>query len=77
MREMVACIHPVGVHAAEIVNLQFDEGLGEFGWVAQFDGEFICKGVDSILDVIAITGRTEVEEGEQRGTDQLGTQIFC
>ena len=41
VREVVAGVHPVGVHGAQVLNLQFNEGAGELGGVSEFDGEFI------------------------------------
>ena len=42
MREMVAGVHPVCVHGAEVLDLQLDQGAGKVFGVAELDGEFIC-----------------------------------
>lgn len=42
MREMITRIHPISVHGAQILDLQLDQGLGQVGAVAKFDGEVIC-----------------------------------
>lgn len=39
---MVACVCPVGIHSAEILNLELNEGFGELGRVAEFHGEGVC-----------------------------------
>ena len=41
MREMVARVHPVSVHGAEVLDLQLDKGAGKIFGVAEFYGKFI------------------------------------
>lgn len=41
MREVVARVHPVSVHGAEVLNLQLDEGAGKVFGVTKFHGKFV------------------------------------
>lgn len=80
---MVASVHPIGVHGAEILDLEFDEGFGQIGRVAQIVGEFVCfvvvrkrKKVISLLFRCSETssrGDEEGREGERGGGGKLGT----
>jgi hypothetical protein len=38
---VVACIHPVGIHGAQILDLQLDQGAGKLGGVTQLLRKFI------------------------------------
>lgn len=38
---MVAGIHPVGIHGAQILHLQFDQTASQFLFVSQIEGEFV------------------------------------
>jgi hypothetical protein len=39
--KVVACIHPVGIHGAQILDLQLDQRTSQLGRVSQFVCEFI------------------------------------
>ena len=41
VREVVARVHPVRVHGAEVLDLQLDEGAGQVFRIAEFHGEFV------------------------------------
>ena len=41
MREVVACIHPVRIHSAQILNLELDQGPCQLSRVAQLLSKFI------------------------------------
>ena len=43
---MIAGVHPVCIHSAKVLDLQFDERAGELGGVAEFDGELVCNALD-------------------------------
>lgn len=45
MRIVVAGIHPVGIHGAQVLNLEFKERLRELIGVAEFQGKGICNVV--------------------------------
>ena len=42
MREMVACIHPIRIHRAQILDLEFDQRTSELCRVSQLLCKFIC-----------------------------------
>jgi hypothetical protein len=42
---VVARVHPVGIHCAQVLDLEFDEGLGEFSLIAEFDGKGVYSEV--------------------------------
>lgn len=42
VRVVVASVHPVRVHGAQVLDLQLEQGLGELLGVTEFLGEFIC-----------------------------------
>ena len=46
MGVMIASVHPVRVHGAEILNLKPDKRLGKIGLVAKLDGELVYKEID-------------------------------
>ena len=41
VREVVARVHPVSVHGAEVLDLQLDEGAGQVFGIAELYGEFV------------------------------------
>lgn len=41
MREVVACVHPISVHGAEVLDLQLDKGAGKIFGVAELYGKLI------------------------------------
>ena len=41
MREVVARVHPVSVHGAEVLDLQLDKGAGKVFGVAELYREFV------------------------------------
>ena len=41
MREMVASIHPISIHGAQILYLKLDQGAGQLCRVTQLQGEFV------------------------------------
>ena len=41
MGEVIARIHPVGVHSTQILDLQPDEGLCQFLWISKLDRKFV------------------------------------
>jgi hypothetical protein len=56
MRVMVARIHPIRVHGAQILDLQLDERFGELGGVAELDSEFVWSVSVSFLFVFSKQG---------------------
>lgn len=42
VRVVVGRVHPVGIHTAQVLDLQLDKRGGEFAGVAETVGEFIC-----------------------------------
>jgi hypothetical protein len=38
---VVACVHPVSIHCAQILDLQLDQRSSQFGRVSQFLGKLI------------------------------------
>ena len=43
MGEVITGVHPVGIHCAEILDLELDEGFGEVGGVSELDSEVIWR----------------------------------
>ena len=41
MREVVARVHPVSVHGAEVLNLQLDKGAGKIFGVAELHSKVV------------------------------------
>jgi hypothetical protein len=41
MREVVACIHPVGIHGAKVLDLQLDQGASKLRRVTQLESELV------------------------------------
>lgn len=41
MREVIARVHPVGIHGAEVLDLQLDKGAGKVFGVAELHGKFV------------------------------------
>lgn len=46
MGKVITSIHPVGVHGAEILDLQLDKRSGELCGIAQLDSEVIYWSVE-------------------------------
>lgn len=56
--EVVAGIHPVGVHGAEVLNLELEQGAGEFLGVA----ELLGKGIGLELKLAADNVHEQVDD---------------
>lgn len=41
MREVVARVHPVSVHCAEVLDLELDKGAGKVFGIAELHGKFV------------------------------------
>ena len=41
MREVVARVHPVSVHRAEVLDLQLDKGAGKVFGIAELHSKFV------------------------------------
>ena len=65
VREVVAGVDPVGIHGAEVLHLQLDEGLGEFLGVTKTNGE----GVGFILEFAREDVHEKLDDGVERGQD--------
>lgn len=61
--EMVAGIHPVGVHSAKVLNLELKEGAGKLLRVAQALGK--CIGLE--LELAADNVHKQVDDEIHRG----------
>lgn len=60
MRQVVARVHPVSVHAAEILDLQLDQGAGKVFGVAELHGKFIWH-IFSVVHRLELELRTSLE----------------
>ena len=47
MREVIARVHPISVHGAEVLDLQLDEGAGKVFGVTELDGKIIWQQCQS------------------------------
>lgn len=78
---MVAGVHPVGVHGAEVLLVKLDEGAGEFGAVSQalgkvvgFEFKFARENVEEQLED-GVHGRQGVrKEDEANDNGVLGEE---
>ena len=43
MREVIARVHPISVHGAEVLDLQLDEGAGKVFGVTELDGKIVWQ----------------------------------
>lgn len=65
VREVVAGKHPVRVHGAQVLDLQLDQGAGEFGTVAERAGE----GIGLELEAAAQNVHQELDDVIHRAQD--------
>ncbi len=62
MREVVACIHPICIHGAQILNLQLDQGSRQLCLVSQT----FCKAISLELVSSAKDIHQELDDGIHR-----------
>ena len=43
MREVIARVHPISVHGAEVLDLQLDKGASEIFGVTELDGKIVWQ----------------------------------
>ena len=76
MREVVACIHPVGIHCAQILDLQFDKRSSQLSRISQL----LCELIGLELVATAQDVHQELDDsvhwckgvGEENETDYDG-----
>lgn len=81
---MIAGIHPVGVHGAQILSVQLDEGAGELVAESKTLGEVVglkfklaAEDVEEQLDDSVHGGEGVAEEDEADDDGVLGVEAEC